>query len=100
VEKTLAQSFSDLYQKVNSDGKLDPFFHRPEAFGVASNDFAAVMLLLEKVAPQLPAPAAEQVRAAVSVCRQAVNENVPALTDDRMEWDLILHLLAALSAGR
>lgn len=98
MEKTLAQSFSELYQLVNADGKMDSFFNRPEAFGVASNDFAAAMLMLERLASRLPAQAAEQVKGALAVCRQAVNENVEPLPDDRLEWDLILHLLAALRA--
>lgn len=98
MEKTLAQSFSDLYQRVNADGKMDSFFNRPEAFGVASNDFAAAMLMLEKLASRLPGPVAEQVNGAIAVCRQAVDENVEPLPDERLEWDLILHLLAALRA--
>ena len=76
---------------------MDPFFHRPEVFGVGSNDFAAVMLILEKTVPGLSAPVAAQAQAALSVCRQALEENVNPLADDRLEWDLILHLLAALT---
>lgn len=98
MEKSLALSFSALYKKVNTDGTMDPFFHRPEVFGVGSNDFAAVMLILEKILPGLPASIAAQVEAAASVCRQALEENVTPLSDDRLEWDLILHLVAALVA--
>lgn len=98
MEKSLAHSFSALYQKINADGTMDPFFHRPEVFGVGSNDFAAAMLILEKILPRLPASIAPQVEAAISVCRQALEENSSPLPDDRLEWDLILHLLAALAA--
>lgn len=98
MEKSLARSFSALYQQINADGTMDPFFHRPEVFGVGSNDFAAVMLILEKILPRLPAAIVPQVEAALSVCRQAVEENAAPLGDDRLEWDLILHLLAALSS--
>jgi len=98
VDTSLAQDFVALYQKVNADGTLDDFFHRPEVFGISSNDFAAVMLMLEKLAAGLPAAASEQARAAAAVCRQAVETDVEALPDKRPEWALIRGLVAALAA--
>jgi hypothetical protein len=93
----LAQEFVALYQKVNADGTLDDFFHQPQMFGVSSNDFAAVMLMLEKLAPSLPAGASDAARAAADVCRRAVDTDVEALSEARPEWALIRALVAALA---
>jgi hypothetical protein len=98
VDTSVAREFVALYQKVNADGTMDGFFHRPEVFGISSNDFAAVMLMLEKLAAGLPAAAAPQVREAVTVCRRAVDTDVDALSDKRPEWALIRALVAALAA--
>jgi hypothetical protein len=97
VDASVADEFVALYQKVNTDGTLDDFFHQPQVFGISSNDFAAVMLMLDKLADGLPDSVAAQVRAASAVCRQAVETDVEALSDRRPEWALIRALVAALA---
>ncbi len=98
MNKNLAQDFASLYGKINADGKLDPFFQSPEVFGYASNDFAAVMLMLKKMARGLPSPAAGRAVEALNLCQKQVDKDTGPLADDRPEWDLIHKLLAALAA--
>lgn len=98
MDKNLAQDFASLYGKVNVDGKLDPFFQNPEVFGYASNDFAAVMLMLNKMARDLPTPAAQRAMEAVALCQKQVDADAAPLAADRPEWALIHKLLAALAA--
>jgi hypothetical protein len=98
VDKNQAQDFASLYGKVNADGNLDPFFQNPEVFGYASNDFAAVMLMLDKLAKGLPTAAARQAKEAQALCQKLVDQDMGPLAADRPEWALIHRLLAALAA--
>ncbi|MFH1060734.1 MAG: hypothetical protein V1797_18900 [Pseudomonadota bacterium] len=98
MDKNLAQDFASLYSKINADGKLDQFFQNPEAFGYSSNDFAAVMLMLKKLAKSLPSPAAARAVEALNFCEKQVDADTGPLAEDRPEWALIYKLLAALTA--
>lgn len=97
VEKSIAEDFALLYKKVNSDGALDEFFHNPDNFGKGSNDFAAMMLMLGKLAYRLPTAAAQRAKAAQHLCEKAVDQDITPLGKERPEWALIQLLLAALA---
>ena len=98
MDKNLAQDFSRLYAKINAEGKLDAFFQSPEAFGYASNDFAAVMLMLGKLAKDLPSAAAQRAKSAQTLCQKLVDRDMGPLDDERPEWALIYELVATLAA--
>jgi hypothetical protein len=98
VDKNQAQDFASLYSRINADGNLDPFFNNPEAFGYSSNDFAAVMLMLDKLAKRLPTTAARQAKEAQALCQKMVEQDMGPLEADRPEWTLIYWLLASLAA--
>ncbi len=98
MDKNLAQDFARLYTKVNADGKLDKFFQDPEAFGYASNDFAALMLMLGQLSKGLPSAAAQRAKSAQALCQKLVEADTPPLAAERPEWALIYELLAGLAA--
>lgn len=98
MDKSLAQDFANLYSRLNTDGSLDGFFHNSEVFGYASNDFAAVMLMLGKLAKGLPTAAAQRAKSAQALCQRLVDDDIGPLDPQRPEWALIYELLAALAA--
>lgn len=97
VDKNLAEDFALLFKKVDSDGSLDDFFHNPSNFGKGSNDYAACMLMLGKLAKELPSASAQRVKQAQKLCDKAVEDDVEPPAKDRREWALIHLLMAALA---
>jgi len=91
--------FAAFYKSLNASGQMDEFFHEPENFAYASNDFGATKLAIETLSGALGPEAKAAADKVAALCDKALDEAMDSVSPSHPEWGVILGLLKVIQAS-